>query len=470
MSAISAPPHTPPSSAGLPCSSDFLGLPPSPPSSLKNASATTRINTPPPSPTAVDRVLAYLRQLRAGDPSLFTRPRSFRLDPDEYTELQRRIAQEGDFGGWFTDKVRFDYSHGRWSLRMPSAVHERVIACVEDAIAQAVDDLANRLDRRARKEDATAARELRGLYKGRSATVNLYEQPDVKSEADTDAEDEAISTTRCPDATFFHRGSEQANYPTLVLEVSYSQQRKHLPRLADNYIIGSRHAIRCVLGLDLSYTRARSSFSGSDRSASLSIWRADVEKDEEDGEPIGICACHLDADPVRSTSGDACDGKLQLTLADLLPPVIVDTLPTHILEEHLTIPYALISDFIADAELTASSSGTTATPSSGTSTPRKIAKFRKRKRTPSEDELDYDREVMYAEIERRDRERTERGDDDWRAKSRRRTSRRTNTTERKHSLDSLTAASDDLISNVAVHGRRRSGRRSSGMVKTEEMG
>src|SRR5436305_15168289 len=39
-----------------------------------------------------------------------------------------------------------------------------------------------------------------------------------------------------PDASFRHL---RARYPGVIIEVSYSQKRKDLPRLADDYILGS---------------------------------------------------------------------------------------------------------------------------------------------------------------------------------------------------------------------------------------
>ena len=39
----------------------------------------------------------------------------------------------------------------------------------------------------------------------------------------------------------------------MVIEVSYSQKRKDLPRLADDYILGSDGNIRLVVGIDIEY-------------------------------------------------------------------------------------------------------------------------------------------------------------------------------------------------------------------------
>ena len=64
-----------------------------------------------------------------------------------------------------------------------------------------------------------------------------------------------------PDGSFGHRS---APYPGVVIEVSYSQKRKDLQRLADDYILGSSSSIRVLVGLDIEYNG---------RSATLSVWR-----------------------------------------------------------------------------------------------------------------------------------------------------------------------------------------------------
>lgn len=55
---------------------------------------------------------------------------------------------------------------------------------------------------------------------------------------------------RSPDASYKHY---EAKFPGVVIEVSYSQKAKDLPRLADDYILGSNGNIKKVLGFDLEY-------------------------------------------------------------------------------------------------------------------------------------------------------------------------------------------------------------------------
>jgi len=72
-----------------------------------------------------------------------------------------------------------------------------------------------------------------------------------------------------PDAQFQH---SKAQFPGIVIEVSYSQKRKDLERLADDYILGSDSNIRVVVGLDIEYK--------SSKKATLSVWRPNVITNE----------------------------------------------------------------------------------------------------------------------------------------------------------------------------------------------
>lgn len=65
-----------------------------------------------------------------------------------------------------------------------------------------------------------------------------------------------------PDIRFQHKN---AAWPGVVIEVAYSQKRKSLLGLADNYILGSYGGIGVVVGLDLDYRKSKE--------ASISVWR-----------------------------------------------------------------------------------------------------------------------------------------------------------------------------------------------------
>ena len=63
-----------------------------------------------------------------------------------------------------------------------------------------------------------------------------------------------------PDASFKHIDAE---YPGVVIEISYSQKRKDLGRLADDYILGSDGSIHAMVGVDVEYRQECYFFDGS---------------------------------------------------------------------------------------------------------------------------------------------------------------------------------------------------------------
>ena len=73
-----------------------------------------------------------------------------------------------------------------------------------------------------------------------------------------------------PDAMFTH---EDAGWPGVVIEVSYSQKRKDLPDLADDYILESDGGIGLVIGLDIEYRGSRK--------ATVSTWQLKQTIDEQ---------------------------------------------------------------------------------------------------------------------------------------------------------------------------------------------
>ena len=75
---------------------------------------------------------------------------------------------------------------------------------------------------------------------------------------------------RSPDALFRHRDAE---YPGVVIKVSYSQKREALHCLAYDYLIKSNGSTQVMVGFDIRY-------SGS-RKASLSVWRHNYVEDRD---------------------------------------------------------------------------------------------------------------------------------------------------------------------------------------------
>jgi hypothetical protein len=69
---------------------------------------------------------------------------------------------------------------------------------------------------------------------------------------------------REPDASFGHR---QAHYPGVIVEVCYSQKKRRVAHLADEYILNTDGSVNTVLAFDIDYR--------SSKRATITVWRPD---------------------------------------------------------------------------------------------------------------------------------------------------------------------------------------------------
>jgi hypothetical protein len=140
-------------------------------------------------------------------------------------------------------KLRYDYfaSASLFVLRMPTVLHEDL------ALSIVLD----------------VTRQLSSIASGAGPVADFAKSIRPTGSGKITFDDS--SSTHNPDASFKH---VQARYPGVVVEVSYSQKRKDLPRLADDYILGSDGDIRVVIGVDIGYR---------DKAAALSIWRPQIQ-------------------------------------------------------------------------------------------------------------------------------------------------------------------------------------------------
>lgn len=82
--------------------------------------------------------------------------------------------------------------------------------------------------------------------------------------------DDALPITKSkhkPDASFWHADAE---YPGVIIEISYSQKSKGMSRLAEGYLLDLDASVRVVVGLDIEYGKKGS------RKVTLSVWRTHV--------------------------------------------------------------------------------------------------------------------------------------------------------------------------------------------------
>jgi hypothetical protein len=143
---------------------------------------------------------------------------------------------------------------------MPTGVHELFIDGVEDAIRSQLKTI-----RRGSGGEARFARKVR---------------PARSTEIEFPVEDGPTSRKSKyePDASFWH---DDAQYPGVIIEVAYSQKKKRLGRLAEDYLLDSDANVRVVVGLDIEYGRKGS------RRATLSTWRTRLEH-TADGDELRV--------------------------------------------------------------------------------------------------------------------------------------------------------------------------------------
>lgn len=144
---------------------------------------------------------------------------------------------------------------------MPTPVHE----FLSNSIAS---DIYENL-KACRESPDNAGQFANRIKNGGSSRIFLRE--DV---AEGETEPSSATLKREPDAQFQH---QEAAYPGVVLEVSYSQDGKDLDKLAWDYIQYSNGDIKVVIGLDINYGSAPST---------VSLWRPKFVREE--GEELEI--------------------------------------------------------------------------------------------------------------------------------------------------------------------------------------
>ncbi|KAH9827978.1 hypothetical protein Tdes44962_MAKER09538 [Teratosphaeria destructans] len=366
--------YTPPSPA---TEKPHHRLPPSPP-----LSPTPKI----PRLSSVDRLLRVLRLYHAGRLSDASDWRSLPLSATQFEEFERILRADAALSAWCDDKARYDFDGETFTLRMPSKVHESFRGSVARAIEAGISELAGRVEEGAIKDA------LKGIWEGGSTDLRLR-APVFENSSQESQSQEGRIVQLCPDAAFY---AEDAELPNMVVEVSYSQQKKELPRLADDHIMYSGHAIKCVVGLDIPYGKG-------EKDASVSVWRAGLD---DDG--VGICRCDVDGAIFTRADGEAAEGVLELRMDDLLPE---EMLEGKMADEKISIPFSDLAAYLKTALQRASPKAL----AKRTSQPTRL---RKRKRTPDE-ELSSGREDGYARQEAAEVEREQAKDGAWRARGRR---------------------------------------------------
>ncbi|KIX08396.1 uncharacterized protein Z518_03052 [Rhinocladiella mackenziei CBS 650.93] len=297
----------------------------------------------------------------------------FKLSPSEFEHFEQHYQEDG----FVQHKLRYDYfpSAHLFVLRMACSVHEYLASSV-------VVDILQQLRVIARRADSTGE-----FVKKIGSAAITFNDPTLSKHS--------------PDGSFRHI---EARYPGVVIEVSYSQKRRDLPRLADDYILGSDAEIRAVVGLDLDYRGKR---------ATVSIWRPRIQVNAA-GEKELVAHKSLADQEFRSEDGNQIGDPqvgLRLRLEDFALKAYADGDAS--LDDEVFIPAHDLFTYLNDAEefdrsCRASSKYKAIEP--GT-------RKRARESTPPE-ELVHDDEARFAEEEKRAEERESHGESSYHGDSR----------------------------------------------------
>ncbi|KAH0830069.1 hypothetical protein FOPE_10517 [Fonsecaea pedrosoi] len=137
---------------------------------------------------------------------------------------------------------------------------------------------------------------------------------------------EGSTFEKCPDGSLLYLG---ARFPGVVMEVAHSQRAEDLPRLAEDYILGSGGRVRCVVGFKLPYPAGNE--------ATLSVWIPKLTDLSDGRKSLDVkqlvkeeVFCTADGHPNQNSAG------LSLSLAYLAPTqeirAMINALPAELTE------------------------------------------------------------------------------------------------------------------------------------------
>lgn len=199
-------------------------------------------------------------------------PRSGESDP-KLSNAEVRCAQ-------INPSYDFDPGRSCLTFRMPSPLHDMFCA-------KLVDEISNQL-RNFQQGHGPAATFAKKIVHFATSRILI---PD-------DADDgERNYIRREPDASFGHSG---AHYPGVIIEVCYSQKRREVSRLADDYILNTDGSVNVVVCLDIDYKQPNK--------ATISVWRPKYV--EVDGVVEFRTSPVIDAQVSSSPSQNVCDWLL----------------------------------------------------------------------------------------------------------------------------------------------------------------
>ena len=248
--------------------------------------------------------------------------------PEEYGEIERLLLADTDdsLWGFVDDKIRYDFDADRNQVvvRMPTSLHELFLQYVElSIIGQLLWFAFSTTPHEAIIQFAQC------LLSTRHPDIFFPPRPDS---------DTLQKSKHSPDITFRH---ERAQWPGVIVEVSYSTKRKDLPKLAEKYILGSTGSVRAVIGLDIEYQ-------ANSREAVFSVWQPEfVQNDEGDLELIA--AQKIKDQPFRDAQGNPTSSPgLSLFLSSFATPNLSQAITDH--DQLINISTDKLCEYLHEAE------------------------------------------------------------------------------------------------------------------------
>ncbi|KAF2135587.1 uncharacterized protein K452DRAFT_313875 [Aplosporella prunicola CBS 121167] len=267
-----------------------------------------------------------------------------------YCELLWRVDEgdDRDFASWYETKGRFDYDAdlGLFIIRMGlTSLHDRL----NQRLGARIEEHLRRLTA---KHPDQLTQLMAGVIHVGSTSIDL----DTDNSDDSNASPDPQSY-RCPDGQFQH---EEALYSSVV-EVAYSQKRRRLPKVADDFIRRTKGNVSAVIALGIDYTPPKRQSPRSQvnklkpppsKIATVSIWREGPLQFADDGQEF--TEVEQDEHVLRDVAGTLQPGTLTLPLTDFVPPCVLEDYPVHIQELvtnlSLAIPFFELYDDLVHAE------------------------------------------------------------------------------------------------------------------------
>ncbi|TVY73708.1 hypothetical protein Focb16_v005910 [Fusarium oxysporum f. sp. cubense] len=282
--------------------------PPSPPATAERTRPSTADGLP-------QSLVNFKRKAETCDVLPLT---SIPLSEDDYNSAHKRI--ESTF-------LKFDFEPrpGHIVLRMPSPTHDAFVWSIASAIFDEISSIG-------RRDEAVLGFTSKILSPGSSRI--LLDLDDDEAEA-VEVNKVQAQMRRQPDAQYQHK---DAALPGVVIEVSYTQDRRRLPKIAKEYIHHSDGDIKVVVCIDIN--------SGSE--STISLWKARFTPEEGSDAVTMHIEQVVQSHPFRTANGNPMnrDSKLTLDLHDFAPDELSQDYPNI----PISIPYSKICDFLNTAE------------------------------------------------------------------------------------------------------------------------